>query len=175
MAADVGAEHIISEQPFSHLDAEGRARMVNVGAKPVTERVAVAEGRVLMQAETLRLLRTHALPKGDALATARIAGVMAAKRTHELIPLCHPLTLDQIDVLLDPQEGGPNGFDAQVMVRAEVHCHGRTGVEMEALTAVSVAALTLYDMAKSVDRRMRLTDIRLREKRGGRSGDITLP
>ena len=155
---------------LSHIDAAGRARMVDVGDKDVTERSAVAEGCVLMQAETLRLIERAQLKKGDVLTTAQLAGVMAAKRTHELIPLCHPLALSHIDLELTPQQEPP-----RVQIRASVRCRGRTGVEMEALTAVSVAALTVYDMAKAVDRGMRITDVRLREKRGGKSGRIELP
>ncbi len=160
---------------LSHVDTAGRPRMVDVSAKPATEREAVAEGRVLMQAETLRLIRDQALKKGDALVTARIAGIMAAKRTHELVPLCHPLPITHVDVELRLSEEAPEGFGGAIEIRARVRCSAATGVEMEALTAVSVAALTVYDMAKAVDRGMRLSDIRLREKRGGRSGVITLP
>ena len=155
---------------LSHIDAAGRARMVDVGDKEVTERSATAEGAVLMEAETLRLIEGAQLKKGDVLTTAQLAGVMAAKRTHELIPLCHPLALSHIDVELTPQSEPP-----RIEIRATVRCRGRTGVEMEALTAVSVAALTVYDMAKAVDRGMRITDVRLREKRGGRSGEVRLP
>ncbi len=143
--------------------------MVDVGDKDATERRAVAEGRVLMQPETLDLIRNSALKKGDVLTTAEIAGVMAAKRTHELIPLCHPLALNRILVELSLVENPPS-----VAVRAEVRCSGKTGVEMEALTAVSVAALTVYDMAKAVDRGMRIDAVRLREKDGGRSGSVRL-
>ncbi len=161
---------------LSHVDAAGRARMVDVGDKQVSERAAVAEGRVLMQAETAALIANNALQKGDLLTTAELAGVMAAKRTHELIPLCHPLALSHVGVECalerDPQT--PPGFGGAVAIRARVRCRGRTGVEMEALTAVSVAALTVYDMAKAVDRGMRITDVRLREKSGGRSGEIRL-
>ena len=161
---------------LSHVDAAGRARMVDVGDKEVSERAAVAEGRVLMQAETAALIANNALEKGDLLATAELAGVMAAKRTHELIPLCHPLALSHVSVECalerDPQT--PPGFGGAVAIRARVRCRGRTGVEMEALTAVSVAALTVYDMAKAVDRGMRIMDIRLRQKSGGRSGEIRL-
>ena len=160
---------------LSHVDAQGRARMVDVGEKPETERVAVAEGRVLMQADTLRLIRAGALTKGDLLATAQIAGLLAAKRTPELIPLCHPLALTQVEVELDTTEDAPRGFGGAVSIRATVRCRGRTGVEMEALTAVSVAALTVYDMAKAADRGMRISDVRLRRKRGGASGAIDLP
>ena len=161
---------------LSHVDAAGRARMVDVGDKQVSERAAVAEGRVLMQAETAALIANNALQKGDLLATAELAGVMAAKRTHELIPLCHPLALSHVGVecALERDPATPPGFGAAVAIRARVRCRGRTGVEMEALTAVSVAALTVYDMAKAVDRGMRITDVRLREKSGGRSGEIRL-
>ena len=154
---------------LSHIDAQGRARMVDVGDKKVTERRAVAEGRVLMQAETLELIRNNALKKGDVLTTAEIAGVMAAKRTHELIPLCHPLMLNKVLVELSLVDEPPS-----VEIRAEVRCSGKTGVEMEALTAVSIAGLTVYDMAKAVDRGMRIDAVRLREKDGGRSGSVRL-
>ena len=143
--------------------------MVDVGEKDVTERRAVAEGRVLMQAETLELIRNNALKKGDVLTTAEIAGVMAAKRTHELIPLCHPLMLNKVLVELSLVDEPPS-----VGIRAEVRCSGKTGVEMEALTAVSVAGLTVYDMAKAVDRGMSVDAVRLREKDGGRSGSVRL-
>ncbi len=144
--------------------------MVDVGDKDVSERRAVAEGRVLMQPDTLQLIRDAALKKGDVLTTAEIAGVMAAKRTHDLIPLCHPLMLSQVKVELSLLDQPPS-----VGIRAEVRCAGQTGVEMEALTAVSVAALTVYDMAKAVDRGMQIDAVRLREKDGGRSGHIRLP
>ena len=158
-----------AQTELSHVDAAGRARMVDVGAKDITERRAVAEGRVLMQPQTLELIRNAALKKGDVLVTAELAGVMAAKRTHELIPLCHPLALTHIGVELDLVENPPS-----VAIRATVRCSGRTGVEMEALTAVSVAALTVYDMAKAVDRGMQIEGVRLRAKDGGRSGSIRL-
>lgn len=167
MADDAPAAPAQTE--LSHVDAAGRARMVDVGAKDVTERRAVAEGRVLMQPQTLELIRNAALKKGDVLVTAELAGVMAAKRTHELIPLCHPLALTHIGVELELVENPPS-----VEIRATVRCSGRTGVEMEALTAVSVAALTVYDMAKAVDRGMRIEGVRLREKDGGRSGSLRL-
>ena len=157
------------QQELSHVDAQGRARMVDVGDKDVTERRAVAEGRVLMRPETLELIRNSALNKGDVLSTAEIAGVMAAKRTHELIPLCHPLLLNKVLVELCLVDEPPS-----VAIRAEVRCSGKTGVEMEALTAVSVAGLTVYDMAKAVDRGMRIDAVRLREKDGGRSGSVRL-
>lgn len=154
---------------LSHIDPQGRARMVDVGEKDVTERRAVAEGRVLMQAQTLELIRSSALKKGDVLTTAEIAGVMAAKRTHELIPLCHPLMLNKVLVELSLVDEPPS-----IAIRAEVRCSGKTGVEMEALTAVSVAGLTVYDMAKAVDRGMRIDAVRLREKDGGQSGSVRL-
>ncbi len=157
---------------LSHVDEAGRAQMVDVGAKEATSRIAVAEGRVLMQAETLAQIRTNGLQKGDVLTTAKLAGIMAAKRTHELIPLCHPLPITQIAVELETAEEAPAGFGGAVLIRSTVRCDGKTGVEMEALTAVSVAALTVYDMAKAVDRGMRITDVRLRHKSGGKSGTI---
>jgi len=154
---------------LTHLDEQGAARMVDVGAKPDTERLAIAGGSVFMQPETLRLIREGAIKKGDVLTIARIAGVMAAKRTSELIPLCHPLPLTHIDLdmRLDDQRSA-------VHIEATARTIGKTGVEMEALTAVTVAALTIYDMAKAVDRGMRLSDIRLLEKRGGQRGDYTI-
>ena len=151
---------------LTHLDEQGAARMVDVGAKPDTERTAVAGGAVYMQPETLRLIREGALKKGDVLTIARIAGIMAAKRTSELIPLCHPVQLTKIDVDLTLDESAN-----AVQIRAVARTVGKTGVEMEALTAVSAAALTIYDMAKAVDRGMRLGDIRLLEKHGGQHGD----
>jgi cyclic pyranopterin phosphate synthase len=160
---------------LSHVDAAGRARMVDVADKDVTDRLAVAEGEVWMQAKTLGLIRTNAIQKGDVLTTAQLAGIMAAKRTHELIPLCHPLALSHIDVALSLRDDPVDDFGGAVTIRATVRCSGRTGVEMEALTAVSVAGLTVYDMAKAVDRGMRISNVRLRRKRGGRSGDIELP
>jgi cyclic pyranopterin phosphate synthase len=152
---------------LTHIDAAGEARMVDVGDKAITERVGVAEGVVLMAAETLALIRSGDAKKGDVLGTARIAGIMAAKRTHDLIPLCHPLALSSVKLDLVAEAGPP-----RVVVRATVKTAGRTGVEMEALTAVSVACLTVYDMVKAVDRSIRITDIRLIEKRGGKSGDF---
>ena len=156
---------------LTHIDDQGRARMVDVGGKPDTHRLAVARGQVHMQRETLAAIRQNALTKGDALATARIAGIMAAKKTAELIPLCHPLLLTHIGVEFELEETETNGI---VEITATVETTGKTGVEMEALTAVTVAALTIYDMGKAVDRAMRLTDIRLMEKHGGKSGDIVL-
>ena len=139
--------------------------MVDVSAKAATEREAVAEGRVVMQPKTLAIVRKGNAKKGDVLAAARIAGIQAAKRTHELIPLCHPLALSQIEVDIAPDARLPG-----VIVTARVKVSGKTGVEMEALTAVSVACLTVYDMVKAVERGMRIEGIRLIEKRGGRSG-----
>ncbi len=151
---------------LSHVNEAGEAHMVDVSDKPVTARTAIAEGFVAMKPETLALLKRGDAPKGDVLATARIAGIMAAKRTHELIPLCHPLALAKVTVDLEANSGPPG-----VRVVAEVKTTGRTGVEMEALTAVSVTCLTLYDMLKAVDRAMSFERIRLIEKTGGRSGD----
>jgi cyclic pyranopterin phosphate synthase len=151
---------------LSHIDKTGAARMVDVSDKATTTRTAIAEGFVVMSARTRDLLEKGDTPKGDVLATARIAGIMAAKRTHELIPLCHPLNLTKVAVHLEPNDEPPG-----VRVVAEVKTAGQTGVEMEALTAVSVACLTLYDMLKAVDRAMRFEGIRLLEKSGGRSGD----
>jgi len=153
---------------LSHIDEQGRARMVDVGAKPDTERVAVARGRVCMQPETLALIQAQALQKGDVLTVAQIAGIQAAKRTHELIPMCHPLLLTQVSVELAPVLSGDHAW---VDIEAQARTRGKTGVEMEALTAVSVAALTVYDMAKAVDRGMRITDVRLVHKSGGKSGE----
>src|SRR5579863_9327954 len=150
---------------LSHLKASGEARMVDVSAKAVTERVAIAEGRVLMKLKTLDVVRSGNAKKGDVLGAARIAGIQAAKRTHELIPLCHPLPISQVEVELTPDPRLPG-----VVVTARVKVAGKTGVEMEALTAVSVACLTVYDMVKAVERGMRIEGIRLVEKRGGRSG-----
>ncbi|MFN8529833.1 MAG: cyclic pyranopterin monophosphate synthase MoaC [Anaerolineae bacterium] len=153
-------------EKLTHLDAEGRAQMVDVGAKPDSERTAVAGGTVYMQPETLRLIREGAIKKGDVLTIARIAGIMAAKRTSELIPLCHPIPLTHIDVSIHLDDDA-----SAARITATARTIGKTGVEMEALTAVSAAALTIYDMAKAVDRAMRLSDIRLLEKHGGQHGD----
>ena len=152
---------------LTHIDGAGEARMVEVGDKDVTDRIGVAEGTVLVAPATLALIRSGDAKKGDVLGTARIAGIMAAKRTHDLIPLCHPLALTSVKVDLALQAEPP-----AVTVRARVKTSGRTGVEMEALTAVSVACLTVYDMVKAADRTIRITDIRLIEKRGGKSGDF---
>ncbi|MCC7358970.1 MAG: cyclic pyranopterin monophosphate synthase MoaC [Anaerolineales bacterium] len=152
---------------LSHLDEQGNARMVDVGGKPDTERVAVAAGEVLMRPETLALIRAGQIKKGDVLTVAQLAGILAAKRTAELIPLCHPLALTQVEVRCELRADLPG-----VAIRATVRTHGKTGVEMEALTAVSVAGLTVYDMAKAVEKTMRLTNVRLVEKHGGQSGDV---
>jgi len=155
---------------LSHLDASGRARMVDIGAKPVTARSAVAEGAIRMSAPACRLVADQALAKGDVLATSEVAGTLAAKRTAELIPLCHPLGLDHLAVTATVDETLPG-----VRVRAEARATGRTGVEMEVLTAVAVALLTVYDMVKSADRAMEIEAIRLVEKTGGASGDWHRP
>jgi cyclic pyranopterin phosphate synthase len=151
---------------LTHQDDEGRVRMVDVGDKPVTARRAVASARVFMNADAFAAIRDGAGPKGDALKTAELAGIMAAKRTADLIPLCHPLPLTRAKVVIEP-----DAAEGAFVIRAEVATDGRTGVEMEALTAASVAALTLYDMAKALDRTIRITNVQLEEKSGGRSGD----
>lgn len=148
---------------LTHLDAAGKARMVDVGGKAETARVAIASGRIRMNAAALAAIRDGAVPKGDVLAAARIAGIMAAKKTAELIPLCHPLALDAVTVDFAVEDDG-------LRATATASLTGRTGVEMEALTAVSVALLTVYDMAKAIDKGMVIEDIRLIEKRGGKSG-----
>ena len=150
---------------LTHLDAQGHAHMVDVGEKDVTRREAVARGSVLMRPETLQLIVAGSLPKGDVLAVARIAGIMAAKRAPDLIPLCHPLLLTKVSVDIAPDESLPG-----LRVTALARVTGKTGVEMEALTAASVACLTIYDMAKAIDRGMVITDVRLVEKTGGKSG-----
>ena len=153
------------EGKLTHLGKSGEARMVDVSAKAATERVAIAEGRVVMTASTLDLVLRGDAKKGDVLGAARIAGIMAGKKTHELIPLCHPLALSKIAVDIEPDESLPG-----LIVRATAKVTGQTGVEMEALTAVSVACLTIYDMVKAVERGMRIEGIRLLEKSGGKSG-----
>jgi len=155
-----------AKNKLTHLDETGRADMVDVGGKPPSERLARAAGAVLMKPATLALIHEGNIKKGDVLNTARIAGVMAAKRTADLIPLCHPLPVNKIGIELAYNEA-----ESAIEIQATVKTTGRTGVEMEALTAVAVAALTIYDMAKAVDRGMRITEIRLLEKRGGASGD----
>ena len=148
---------------LTHFDAAGRARMVDVGEKDVTHRVAVASGRVTMRPETVALIREGRAAKGDVLGVAQVAAIMAAKRTHELIPMCHPLLLTRIEAGFELEE-------TAIGITARVETHGQTGVEMEALTAVSAAALTIYDMVKAVDRGMTIEAIRLEHKEGGRSG-----
>ena len=155
---------------LSHLDEAGRARMVDVSDKPETVRTATAEGALICLPATLKAVLENRTPKGAVISTAEIAGVIGAKRTAELIPLCHPLPLSKVAVVIAPDDGLP-GF----RIQAEVKTTGRTGVEMEALTAVSVAGLTLFDMLKAIDRTMRITDIRVRSKAGGKSGDWTAP
>ena len=156
---------------LSHIDDQGRVRMVDVGGKPDTAREATARGRVVMQPGTLALIQERGLPKGDVLAVAQVAGVMAAKRTHELIPMCHPLLLTGIDVSFEPQPAAGDDGLAAVEITATVRTTGKTGVEMEALTAVAVAGLTIYDMCKAVDRGMRIEAVRLVHKVGGKSGE----
>lgn len=151
---------------LTHIDGEGRVHMVDVGAKTVTERFAVASARILCRRETLQIVRDDKAPKGAVITTAELAGIMASKRTHELIPLCHPLALTKVSVTVKLDEALP-GFK----LKAEARTQGQTGVEMEALTAVSVAALTLYDMLKAVDRGMVIEAIRLELKSGGKTGD----
>ncbi len=152
---------------LTHLDAQGRATMVDVGDKQVTSRTAIAAGEVRMRPATLAAIRDGDVPKGDVLAAARIAGIMAAKRTPELIPLCHTLLLSKVAVDFEIDEA-----KSRVLITAEVRCKGQTGVEMEALTAVSVAALTIYDMAKALEKTMVIDNIRLLAKSGGKSGEF---
>jgi cyclic pyranopterin phosphate synthase len=157
----------LPESRLTHISSSGEANMVDVGDKPATLREAAAEGRVVMAPATLALIVAGDAKKGDVLGTARIAGIMAAKRTHELIPLCHPLALSKVSVELTPDETLPG-----IVVTATARVTGPTGVEMEALTAVAVACLTVYDMTKAVDRLMRIEGVRLLAKSGGRSGDF---
>jgi cyclic pyranopterin phosphate synthase len=156
----------MTQHQLTHVDEHGSARMVDVGAKPDSERVAIAMGRVVMQPETLRLIREGAIKKGDVLTIARIAGIMGGKRTAELIPLCHPIALTQLDLDITLDEPA-----SAVQIVARARTIGKTGVEMEALTAVTTAALTIYDMAKAIDRAMQIEGVRLLEKRGGVHGD----
>ena len=156
-----------TKRALTHIDPSGEARMVDVGAKADTDRRAVARGRLVLSVATIALVRDGRTPKGDVLAAARIAGIMAAKRTSELIPLCHPLPLTHLTVDLKVEDDG-------IVIEAMAATTGKTGVEMEALTAVAVAGLTLYDMLKAVERGARLTEVRLVEKSGGRSGDLRL-
>lgn len=165
---DGGARRAGTGRTLSHVDRQGRVRMVDVGDKPATRREAVAQGSVTMSAAARRLIRAGEVAKGDPLQAARLAGIMAAKRTSDLIPLCHPLALSHVSVDLTPTRTG-------YRIAARVATTGPTGVEMEALTAVAVAALTIYDMLKAVDRTMVIGELRLTEKRGGRSGDYRRP
>jgi cyclic pyranopterin monophosphate synthase len=160
--------------PLTHLDEHGRARMVDVGHKDDTQREAVARGRILMKPGTLALIQEGGIAKGDVLAVAQVAGIMAAKRTHELIPMCHPLLLTHVSLNFEPHPAdSPEGL-ATIDISATVRTTGKTGVEMEALTAVSVAGLTIYDMCKAVDRAMQIDAVRLAKKSGGQSGEIVL-
>ena len=158
-----------STSPLTHFDAQGQAHMVDVGAKPATHRVAIASGRIEMQPETLALIESGTAKKGDVLGIARIAGIMAAKKTSELIPLCHPLALSRVAIELEAARAD-GASAAGVLCTATVETTGPTGVEMEALTAVQVALLTIYDMCKAADRGMVMTGVRLLEKHGGKSG-----
>ena len=158
-----GARRARGARTLTHVDASGRIRMVDVGDKPVTDREAIARGSIAMSAEARRLIQSGKVKKGDPLQAARLAGIMAAKKTSELIPLCHPLNLSHVSVDLTPTKTG-------YAIESRVRIAGQTGVEMEALTAVAVAALTLYDMVKAVDKSMVIGDIELIEKKGGRSG-----
>ncbi|MEC7640558.1 MAG: cyclic pyranopterin monophosphate synthase MoaC [Nitrospinota bacterium] len=155
--------------PLTHFNEQGRARMVDVSEKGVTSRVATAQGKVCMQPETLRLIREGQIKKGDVLAVAQVAGVMAAKKTFEIIPMCHPLLLSNVDIHFSENDAEIDGLSS-IGITATVKVTGQTGVEMEALTAVSVAALTIYDMCKAVDRGMVFKDIELTHKSGGKSG-----
>jgi len=152
---------------LTHIDNAGRAHMVDVGAKPETERIAIAKGEVKLRAETVALIRQGLMKKGDVLTVAQIAGIMGAKKTSELIPLCHPVPLNQVEVELEINEELPG-----VLITSKARTCGKTGVEMEALTAVSIAALTIYDMVKAVEKTGRIQNIRLVEKHGGISGDV---
>jgi cyclic pyranopterin monophosphate synthase len=157
--------YYIFMKKLTHLDKQGRAKMVDVSKKPETMREAVAKGSVYMKRETLELIRDKKVPKGNVLCVSRIAGIMAAKKTSELIPLCHPLNITSVDIDFDL-----DNKNTKIVIQAHIRITGRTGVEMEALTAVSTAALTIYDMCKAVDKEMIISEIMLMEKRGGRSG-----
>lgn len=161
---------------LTHLDEHGAARMVDVGDKPVTARRAVAEGCVVMSPQTLQAIADERVPKGEVLNTARIAGILAAKRCGELIPLCHPLPIDSVEVDFDIPELSPaDGQPARLMIKAVAGIHAKTGVEMEALTAVSIAALTIYDMCKAIDKSMVIGEIRVVSKTGGKSDVVATP
>jgi len=157
----------MTDPKLTHIDEAGNAQMVDVSAKPDTDRIAIAKGEIVMKKSTLKLIRAGAIKKGDVLTLAQVAGIMAAKRTSELIPLCHPLQLTQVDVECSPDDELPG-----IRITAMVKTTGKTGVEMEALTAVSLAALTIYDMTKAAEKSMRIQNIRLVEKHGGQSGDV---
>lgn len=158
--------HQPDDDTLTHLDEQGTAQMVDVGDKPDTLRMAIAAGRVVMQSSTFRAIRDGNVKKGDVFTVARVAGIMAAKKTSDFIPLCHPLPLTHIEIDFTLREA-----ESAVVIHATARTTGKTGVEMEALTAVSIAALTVYDMAKAIDRQMRIEDIRLLQKSGGQSGD----
>ncbi len=153
---------------LSHLDAEGRARMVDVSEKDKTNRVAVAQGKILMRAETLAMIVEKRVAKGDVFSVARVAGIMGAKRTPDLVPMCHPLNITSVEISLTPEKN-----PSRVEIEATVKVTGQTGVEMEAMTAVAVSALTVYDMCKAVDREMTIGEIQLTKKSGGKSGTFT--
>lgn len=155
---------------LTHLDEQGQAHMVDVGHKPDTERMAIARGEIVMLPETLALIRAGNIKKGDVLTLAQVAGIMAAKNTSELIPLCHPIPLNKVDVSFEMDDSLPG-----IRITALAKTTGKTGVEMEALTAVSIAALTIYDMAKAAEKTMKIQNIRLVEKHGGQSGDVHNP
>jgi cyclic pyranopterin phosphate synthase len=157
----------MSKSTLSHIDEKGQARMVDISEKDTTSRMAIANARIRMRPETLAVILTGDAPKGDVLAAARIAGIIAAKRTHELIPLCHPLAITAASIEFTPDETA-----SQIVIEAKVRVTGKTGVEMEALVAASVAALTIYDMCKAIDRGMLITEVGLAEKTGGKSGSF---
>jgi cyclic pyranopterin monophosphate synthase len=166
--------HMVPPSPLTHFDAQGQAHMVDVAAKAPTHRIAVASGRIEMQSTTLALIQSGTAKKGDVLGIARIAGIMAAKKTSDLIPLCHPLALTRVAIAFEVEAGAASSAPA-VACTATVETVGPTGVEMEALTAVQVALLTIYDMCKAADRGMTITGVRVREKHGGKSGSYVNP
>ena len=166
---------LVSDDRLTHLDERGRAHMVNVGEKAMTHRVCIARGEVQMAPATLDRIAGGEMPKGDVLATARLAGIQAAKKTSDWIPLCHPLPLDSVSVELTAHPAGAGEESARLLIEVRAETNWRTGVEMEALTAVAAAALTIYDMCKAIDRAMVVGDVRLVRKSGGRSGDWSRP
>lgn len=172
---NAGRAAFMSEDRLTHLDERGRAHMVNVGEKAMTHRVCVARGEVRLAAKTLARIAGGEMPKGDVFATARLAGIQAAKKTSDWIPLCHSLPLDAVSVELIPEPPGPGETTARLLIEARAETHWRTGVEMEALTAVAAAGLTIYDMCKAIDRGMVIGEVRLVRKSGGRSGDWVRP